>query len=212
MSSAIALVDVCGGNLRSVERALAAAGGRVVVTSDPDVVRKADKVVVPGQGAFGTFARAAKDARGLGDVLREVITRGTPFFGICLGMQVLFDESEEQGPMPGLGFIAGRVVRFRLADPHLKIPHIGWNSLRRTHEREPLLDGLGGEPYAYFDHSYFAAPADPGVVALACDYGGEFCAAVRKDNLFACQFHPEKSQRVGLTILRNFVRSSVEAA
>ncbi|HTJ45013.1 MAG TPA: imidazole glycerol phosphate synthase subunit HisH [Kofleriaceae bacterium] len=212
MSGSIALVDVCGGNLRSVVRALEAAGGSVVVTSDPEVVRKADKVVVPGQGAFGTFAAGARDARGLGEALREVIARGTPFFGICLGMQVLFDDSEEQGPIAGLGFIAGHVVKFRVNDPKLKVPHIGWNSITRSHDREPLLEGLGDEPYAYFDHSYYAVPSDPSVIALACDYGGTFCAAVRKDNLFACQFHPEKSQRVGLTILRNFVRSGVEKA
>jgi len=202
----IAVVDVCSGNLRSVERALAEVGGKPVVTSDPDVVRKADKVVVPGQGAFGEFARGAIE-RDLGAVLREVLAQGTPFFGICLGMQVLFEDSEEQGPVAGLGLVAGHVVKFRLADPSLKVPHIGWNSVRRTATaaNEPLLAGLAGEPYAYFDHSYFAAPADPAVIALECDYGGAFCAAMRKDNLFACQFHPEKSQRVGLTILRNFV-------
>jgi glutamine amidotransferase len=202
----IAVVDVCSGNLRSVERALAEVGGKPVVTSDPEVVRKADKVVVPGQGAFGEFARGAI-AKDLGTVLREVLARGTPFFGICLGMQVLFEDSEEQGPMAGLGLVAGHVVKFKLADPSLKVPHIGWNSVRRTASaaHEPLLAGLDGEPYAYFDHSYYAAPADPAVVALECDYGGAFCAAMRKDNLFACQFHPEKSQRVGLTILRNFV-------
>ncbi len=202
----IAVVDVCSGNLRSVEKALQHVGGEVLVTSDPDVVRKADKVVVPGQGAFGEFARGLIE-RNLEAVLREVIARGTPFLGICLGMQVLFETSEEQGPVRGLGLLGGAVVKFRFADPSLKVPHIGWNQVRRTAAAadEPLLAGLDGEPYAYFDHSYFAAPVDPGVVALACDYGGGFCAAVRKDNLFACQFHPEKSQQVGLTILRNFV-------
>jgi imidazole glycerol-phosphate synthase subunit HisH len=207
MSAAtIAVVDVCSGNLRSVERALAEVGGKPIVTSDPDVVRRADKVVVPGQGAFGPFARGAID-KNLGEVLREVLASGRPFFGICLGMQVLFDDSEEQADAAGLGLVAGHIVKFRLADPSLKVPHIGWNSVRRTAAaaHEPLLAGLPDEPYAYFDHSYYPAPADPGVVALECDYGGAFCAAVRKDNLFACQFHPEKSQRVGLTILRNFV-------
>jgi imidazole glycerol-phosphate synthase subunit HisH len=205
----IAVVDVCSGNLRSVERALAQVGGRPVVTRDPDVVRRADKVVVPGQGAFGEFARGARE-RGLGDALREVLARGTPFFGICLGMQVLFGDSEEQGPVAGLGLVPGHVVRFRLADPTLKVPHIGWNSVRRTAAaaHEPLLAGLPDEPYAYFDHSYYAVPDDPGVVALACDYGAPFCAAVRHDNLFACQFHPEKSQQIGLAILRNFVAAA----
>jgi glutamine amidotransferase len=208
----IAVVDVCSGNLRSVEKALASVGGDVIVTGDPEAVRKADKVVVPGQGAFGEFARGARDARGLGEVLREVIARGTPFFGICLGMQVLFDDSEEQGPVAGLGLIAGHVRRLRPSDAHCKVPHIGWNAVRATRADEPLLAGLPAEPYAYFDHSYAPVPADAGVVALVTDHGGEICAAVRKDNLFACQFHPEKSQRVGLTILRNFVRSGVEAA
>ncbi len=204
----IAVVDVCSGTLRSVEKALAHVGGDVIVTGDADVVRKADKVVVPGQGAFGEFAKAARDARGIGDALREVIARGTPFFGICLGMQVLFDDSEEQGPVAGLGLIAGHVVKLAPRDRALKIPHIGWNSITVAHESEPLLAGLGPEPYAYFDHSYVPVPADPRVIALACDYGGAFCAAVRQDNLFACQFHPEKSQRVGLTILRNFVEKA----
>jgi glutamine amidotransferase len=201
----IAVVDVCGGNLRSVEKALAHVGGSVVVTADPEIVRTADKVVVPGQGAFGEFARGARDGRGIGDALREVIARGTPFFGICLGMQVLFDDSEEQGPVAGLGLIGGHVVKISPLDRALKIPHIGWNAIVRASPEEPLLAGLGDQPYAYFDHSYVPVPGDPGVIALACDYGGAFCAAVRKDNLFACQFHPEKSQRVGLTILRNFV-------
>jgi imidazole glycerol-phosphate synthase subunit HisH len=206
MSATIAVVDVCSGNLRSVERAIAKAGGSPVVTSDPDVVRRADKVVVPGQGAFGPFARGARE-RDLRPVLQEVLGRGTPFFGICLGMQVLFEDSEEQPEVAGLGLVPGHVVKFRLADPALKVPHIGWNSVHRTAAaaREPMLNGLPAEPYAYFDHSYYPAPADPGVVALECDYGGAFCAAIRKDNLFACQFHPEKSQRVGITILRNFV-------
>ena len=204
--AAIAIVDVCSGNLRSVEKALQTVGGDVRVTADPDVVRKADKVVVPGQGAFGEFARGAVE-RALLPALRKVLGRGTPFFGICLGMQALFESSEEQGPVAGLGLVAGAVVKFRMSDPSLKVPHIGWNSIAPTarHAKDFMLDGLGDEPYAYFDHSYYAVPADDGVIALQCDYGGAFCAALRKDNLFACQFHPEKSQRVGLTILRNFV-------
>jgi glutamine amidotransferase len=202
----IAVVDVCSGNHRSVERAIAQAGGEVVVTRDADVVRRADKIVVPGQGAFGTFVRGLAE-RNLGPALREVIASGRPFLGICLGMQVLFDESEEQGPLPGLGVIAGRVERLRLADPRLKVPHIGWNQLV-VHRPEPMLAGLPAGAYAYFDHSYHVVPADPALVTVDADHGIRITAAIRKDNIFACQFHPEKSQQVGLQILRNFVERS----
>ncbi len=199
----IAVVDVCSGNLRSVERALAKAGGEVVVTRDAEVVRRADKIVVPGQGAFGMFMRGLV-ARGLGEAVREAITSGRPFLGICLGMQVLFDDSEEQGPCSGLGVVAGRVVRIVPTAPEIKVPHIGWN---RVVQRggEPLLAGVPDGAHVYFDHSYHAMPADPSLVALTSDHGIPITAAIRRDNLFACQFHPEKSQAVGLTILRNFV-------
>jgi imidazole glycerol-phosphate synthase subunit HisH len=199
----IAVVDVCSGNLRSVERALAQVGGDVVVTRDPDVVRRADKVVVPGQGAFGVFMRGLAE-RGLGDALREAIASGRPYLGICLGLQILFDDSEEQGPCAGLGVIAGRVVRLAPADPRLKVPHIGWNQIafRRP---DPLLAGIAEGAHLYFVHSYHAVPADPSLVTLDAEHGVRLTAAVRQDNLFACQFHPEKSQAVGLQLLRNFV-------
>jgi imidazole glycerol-phosphate synthase subunit HisH len=199
----IAVVDVCSGNLRSVERALAQVGGDVAVTRDPDVVRRADKIVVPGQGAFGVFMRGLGE-RGLGDALREAIASGRPYLGICLGLQILFDESEEQGPCAGLGVIAGRVVRLRPADPRLKVPHIGWNQIA-FHRRDPLLAGIAEGAHLYFVHSYHAVPADPSLVTLDAEHGVRLTAAVRQDNIFACQFHPEKSQAVGLQILRNFV-------
>jgi glutamine amidotransferase len=199
----IAVVDVCSGNLRSVERAIAQVGGDVVVTRDADAVRRADKVVVPGQGAFGVFMRGLVE-RGLGDALREAIASGRPYFGICLGMQVLFDESEEQGPCAGLGVIAGRVVRLRSTEPRIKVPHIGWNQLA-FHRSDPLLDGIAEGAYVYFDHSYHAEPSDPRLITLDAEHGTRLTAAVRRDNVFACQFHPEKSQKVGLQILRNFV-------
>jgi glutamine amidotransferase len=199
----IAVVDICSGNHRSVERAIAQAGGEVVVTREAEVVRRADKIVVPGQGAFGTFVRGLAE-RGLGPVLREVIASGRPVLGICLGMQVLFDESEEQGPLPGLGILAGRVERLRLTDPQLKVPHIGWNQLV-IHRPEPLLAGIAEGDYAYFDHSYHVVPADPALVTVTADHGIRITGAIRQGNIFACQFHPEKSQRVGLQILRNFV-------
>jgi glutamine amidotransferase len=199
----IAIVDVCSGNLRSVERALTRAGGDVAVTRDAQTVRRADKIVVPGQGAFGMFMRGLVE-RGLGDAIREAIASGRPFLGICLGMQVLFDSSEEQGPCAGLGVIPGRVVRIAPAAPHIKVPHIGWN--RVVHHRpDPMLAGVADGAHVYFDHSYHAVPDDPAVVALDSDHGIPITAAVRTGNVFACQFHPEKSQTVGLQILRNFV-------
>lgn len=202
----IAIVDVCHGNLRSVERALQKVGADVVVTRDPETVRRADKIVVPGQGAFGVFMRGLVE-RGLGDALREAIASGRPYLGICLGLQVLFDESEEQGPCAGLGVLRGRVVKLAPEDPRLKVPHMGWNRLRVTHDREPLLAGVPADAYVYFVHSFHAVPADRDLVALEADHGVPITAAIRKDNLFACQFHPEKSQRVGLQILRNFVEA-----
>jgi glutamine amidotransferase len=214
----IAVVDVCSGNLRSVEKALAHVGGRPTVTSDPDVIRRADQIVLPGQGAFGEFARGMAE-RHLEAPIREAITAGKPVLGICLGLQVLFESSEEQGSgehgngerVPGLGLLPGHVVKFRSAMVEggrtLKVPHIGWNQVTRTAlgADDPLLRGVPDDAYFYFVHSYHVAPSDPSVVALQCDYGGPFAAAVRRDNLFACQFHPEKSQQLGLTILRNFV-------
>jgi glutamine amidotransferase len=199
----IAIVDVCSGNLRSVERGIARAGGDVVVTRDADVVRRADKIVVPGQGAFGVFMHGLVE-RGLGDAVREAIASGRPFLGICLGMQVLFDSSEEQGPCPGLGVVPGRVVRIVPSEPHIKVPHIGWNRIAQQRS-DPMLDGVADGAHVYFDHSYHAVPDDPSLVALDADHGIRLTAAIRRDNIFACQFHPEKSQSVGIQMLRNFV-------
>jgi len=199
----IAVVDVCSGNLRSVERALAQVGGDVVVTRDAEVVRRADKIVVPGQGAFGVFMRGLVE-RGLDEAVRAAIAGGKPYLGICLGMQILFDESEEQGPCAGLGVIAGRVERLRPTDPRLKVPHIGWNQVVQ-HRSDPLLDGVAPGAYLYFVHSYHAVPTDRSLVTLDAEHGVRLTAAIRFGNVFACQFHPEKSQQVGLQILRNFV-------
>jgi glutamine amidotransferase len=203
----IAVVDSGYGNLRSVEKALEHVGGRARITADPDEVRRADMVVVPGQGAFRDCVDGLRE-RGLETALRESIARGLPVLGICLGLQVLFDESEEHGPCRGLGLLRGKVVRFRPSDHALKVPHMGWNSVRAPAARtatDPLLAGVPADAYVYFVHSYHVVPADASVVALECDYGGRFCAAIRKDNVFACQFHPEKSQTIGLAILQNFV-------
>jgi len=201
----IAIVDVCGGNLRSVQRALTEVGGDVVVTKDPDLVRRADKIVVPGQGAFGVFMRSLDD-RGLGESLREAIASGRPYLGICLGLQILFDSSEEQGPVAGLGVIPGEVVRLRPSVPGLKVPHMGWNQVIRAADHpEPMLDGVAEDAHVYFVHSFHAVPRDRTLITLQADHGLSVTAAIRKDHLFACQFHPEKSQAVGLRILRNFV-------
>ena len=198
----IAIVDVCSGNLRSVERALAHVGADVVVTRDPDTIRRADKIVVPGQGAFAVFMRGLEE-RGLGPVLREAIASGKPYLGICLGMQVLFEHSEE-GDVAGLGVLAGKVVKFRPTDPTLKVPHMGWN---RVAMKRPVA-GLSDGDHVYFVHSYHCAPADPSVIALEATHGVTFCAAIQSANLFACQFHPEKSQQVGLGLLKTFVEAS----
>nr|MBA3452374.1 imidazole glycerol phosphate synthase subunit HisH [Deltaproteobacteria bacterium] len=182
----IAIVDVCSGNLRSVERALAQVGGDVVVTRDPDVVRRADKIVVPGQGAFGVFMRGLLE-RGLGDALREAIASGRPYLGICLGMQILFDESEEQGPCAGLGVVAGHVIKLVPGDRALKIPHIGWNRCMQL-KPDPLLSGIDDGAHFYFTHSYHAVPTDPAVLALDAEHGIRITAAIRTNNVFACQF------------------------
>jgi glutamine amidotransferase len=204
----IAIVDTGSGNLRSVAKALAHVGGAPTITSDPELVRRADRVVVPGQGAFGAFVRGMHD-RGLEDALREVIAGGRPFLGICLGLQVLFDESEEQGPVPGLGVLPGRVLRFRPASAAHKVPHMGWNQVRRAGAgSDPLLAGIPDGTWFYFVHAYYAAPGRPADVALTCEYEVSFAAAVRRDNVFACQFHPEKSQAAGLRLLANFVEAA----
>jgi glutamine amidotransferase len=217
--SRVAIVDVCSGNLRSVERALAAAGAETFVTRDPEDLRHADKLVIPGQGALGTFARGMVE-RGLEPALREQLASGKPMLGICLGLQVLFEHGEEQGGVPGLGVLGGSVVKFAAgacsgygdAEHHedqapIKVPHIGWNQIEVPAgvARDPMLEGVPDGAYVYFVHSYYVVPKDRGIVAVETEYGGKFCSAVRKDNLFACQFHPEKSQRVGQVILRNFV-------
>jgi len=199
----VAVVDGGTGNLRSVENALTHVGARAIVTSDPDLVRRADKVVVPGQGAFRDCMRGLTE-KGLDQAVREIVTAGKPYLGICLGLQILFEESEEHGPCAGLGILPGKVVRFRDLAAGMKIPHMGWNQVRVARD-EWLWRGNADGAHAYFVHSYHAVPADASLTALTSDYGGTICAAVRRDNLFACQFHPEKSQKVGLTLLANFV-------
>ncbi|MCA1686899.1 MAG: imidazole glycerol phosphate synthase subunit HisH [Planctomycetia bacterium] len=199
----IAIIDYGMGNLRSVQKAIEAVGEAAEVTSDPDRVRSAGKVILPGVGAFADAAAELKRT-GLGDAFCDAVKSGRPCLGVCLGLQLLFEFSEEDGVHRGLGLLSGRVVRFQPA-PGLKIPHMGWNTLRVL-KPAPLLEGLGESPSVYFVHSYRAAPGDPEDVAAEADHPGPFPAMVWRDNLMACQFHPEKSQKVGLTMYANFAR------
>jgi glutamine amidotransferase len=203
------VVDIGLGNLRSVARALETAGdGRVEVTRsrDPDVVRRADRVVVPGQGGFGACATPLQG--GLAEALREAVTRGAPYLGICLGLQVLFESSEESPGVPGLGWFRGEVKRLAQV-PGLKIPHMGWNQLDFENGGHPHLTHAGGPgTWFYFVHSYHAVPADPALRLASVSYGpNTVTAAVARDNVFATQFHPEKSQAAGLALLKSFLRS-----
>lgn len=206
----IAIVDYGAGNLRSVEKALIRAGGEgVVVTGDPAVVATADRVVLPGDGAFPDCRRALGASSGLGEALDEAVTaRGRPFLGICIGMQLLASEGEEHEPTEGLGWIPGRVVRIEPGEAGLKVPHMGWNTLR-AHRPHVLTAGLDLGPHglhAYFLHAYHLVPDDPADVVAAADYGGAVTALVARGNVAGAQFHPEKSQRLGLELLANFVR------
>jgi len=202
----IAVVDYGMGNLRSVAKAIERVGGKPEITCDPLVVKRAEKVILPGVGAFGD---AMKNLRSLGldDAVKSSIRAGKPFLGVCLGLQLLFESSDENGPHEGLGVIAGNVVRFKgdAARADLKIPHIGWNSVEFV-KSAPLFAGVPSGAYFYFVHSYFGAPRDRSVVAGETDYLCRFASAVWRDNVFACQFHPEKSQNRGLRVYENFAR------
>jgi glutamine amidotransferase len=196
----VALVDYGAGNLRSVENALREVGAAVLVTRDPDVVRRADRVVVPGQGSMPVCAEAMRKS-GVEAALREQVARGAPVLGICVGLQILFESGEEAGGAKGLGLVPG-VIR-RLPDG-VKLPNIGWCRLRSAGQSlHPLFAPMDGA-WAYFAHS-FAAPAEAPGVQLVTDHGITYCAALAQGNLFAVQFHPEKSQRVGLGLLQRFV-------
>ena len=201
----IVVADLGSGNLRSVEKALTTVGAEAVVSADPDLLARADKLVVPGQGAFGACAAALDhDGGAVRQAVRAFIDSGRPFFGICIGMQLLFERSDENPEALGFGILPGRVRRF-VDRPGLKIPHMGWNQTRRG----PAAGaGVADGAFFYFVHSYYADPARAEDVALATDHGATFCAAVARDNVFACQFHPEKSQAAGLAILRAFVTAT----
>ena len=196
----LAIIDTGIGNLRSVQKAFEFVGAAPVITDDPAVVAAAEAVVLPGVGAFGDSIDGLR-ARGLEPAVCDAIRRGVPFFGICVGMQLLFEESEEMGLHRGLGVLPGRLVRF---PDTLTVPHMGWNQIepRRSH---PLLDGVPAGAFAYFAHSYRVVTSDESIVVAATDYGSLFPSIVARANVCAIQFHPEKSQQVGLRILRNFV-------
>ncbi|MCP4418251.1 MAG: imidazole glycerol phosphate synthase subunit HisH [Chloroflexi bacterium] len=224
----ITMIDYGASNIRSAQKAFEHIGADVQLTDDPEVVRRADKLVLPGVGAFGS-GMAGLQRHNLPQAIHEAVQRGVPFLGICVGMQLMFDEGHEMGIHAGLGLMAGKVVRFpekwlivngkllmvNEADPmlmgnaspeKLKVPHMGWNQLEIAWEH-PLLSGVEMGDYAYFVHSYYCDPMEETAVLAWTDYGFPFASVVAKDNIYGLQFHPEKSQSVGLQILQNFVEN-----
>lgn len=203
----IAIIDYDAGNVKSVEKALQFLGEEVIITRDKEQILSADKVVLPGVGAFGD-AMEKLHGYGLVDVIKEVVAKKTPFIGICLGLQLLFDSSEESPGVSGLGILPGKIVRIPEKDK-LKVPHIGWNSLTYPNKGR-LYQGIEEDSYVYFVHSYYLQAEDPSIVVAQTQYGVDIQASVEKDNVFACQFHPEKSSSVGMTILKNFINIGKE--
>lgn len=199
----IVIVDYGAGNLRSVARAVAYLGYEPTITGDPEVMLQADAVIVPGQGAAGECVRCLHD-RGLVAAMKEYLATGRPFLGVCLGLQVLFDTTEEGGLQPCLGIVPGTVKRL---PPGLKVPHMGWNQLHAT-RAHPVLDGVPDNSNFYFVHSYYVEPADPALVLGETDYGVRFCSMIATENIIATQFHPEKSGKIGLRIYDNFLRTA----
>ena len=197
----IAIIDYDAGNIKSVEKALKTLGQDVVITRDADVILSADKVILPGVGAFGDAMGKLHDY-GLVEVIHKVVEKKTPFLGICLGLQLMFESSEETPGVEGLSILKGKIVKIP-ENGELKIPHMGWNSLHfQNHGR--LFANLSQDSYVYFVHSYYLQAEDESIVKATTEYSTCIHASVEKDNVFACQFHPEKSSEVGLTILKNF--------
>ena len=203
----VAIIDYGVGNLRSVEKAFAAAGAVAVVSGDEHVLRAAEALVLPGVGAFGACAGALRE-RGFDTLVLERAAEGVPLLGVCVGMQLLFEESEEFGRSEGLGLLKGRVRRF---GGHSRVPHVGWNQVKvkRAH---PLFAGVADEAYFYFVHSYYCETADPEDAIGETGYGVAFASVVARGNVCGVQFHPEKSQTAGLTLLRNFAESTRAAS
>lgn len=198
----IAIIDYGMGNLRSVQKAFEKVGHEAVVTSDARRVLAAKAVVLPGVGAFSDCMKNLQEY-GLVEAVYKSIESGRPFLGICLGLQLLFTESEEFGLHKGLDIIKGRVVRFPNLIPKLKVPHMGWNTIK-IGRKPPILEDIKDGTFVYFVHSYYVVPAEEGVIATATEYGVSFASMIWKDNIYATQFHPEKSQEVGLRILKRF--------
>ncbi len=197
----IAIIDYGMGNLRSVQKGFERVGHTAIITNDPDQIARAEKIVLPGVGAFEDAIAELRRRELVGPIL-SAIDSGRPFLGICLGLQLLFDVSYENGRHEGLGVLRGEVVRFELPREY-SVPHMGWNQLRIVRRAPALADVRDGD-HVYFVHSYYVVPTDANVIAAETDYGVPFCAAVWRDNVFATQFHPEKSQAIGLAMLKNF--------
>lgn len=198
----IGIIDYGAGNIKSVEKALIMLGEKPVVSSEPETILKADKVILPGVGSFGS-AMENLNRLGMSDAIREAAHRGTPFLGICLGLQLLFESSEESEGVDGLSVLKGKIVKIPAKDG-LKIPHMGWNSLKVS-KNSRILGHLQDDPYVYFVHSYYLQAEDEKIVSATTEYGVTIHAAVESDNVFATQFHPEKSSDTGLSILRKFL-------
>ena len=198
----IAIIDYDAGNIRSVEKAVVSLGKEVCITRDPETILSAEKVILPGVGSFGDAMDKLR-RYGLKEVILKVVEKNTPFLGICLGLQLLFEKSEESPGVKGLSILEGEILRIPDGD-QLKIPHIGWNSLDFPREGR-LFRGVEEQSYVYFVHSYYLSAKDKGIVTATTEYGTHIEASVEKGNVFACQFHPEKSSEVGLKILKNFV-------
>ena len=204
MNKEIVLIDAGTGNLRSVQKALEAVGANVLRTDDPRKVVSGGRVVLPGVGAFGDCMSGLR-ARGLEEAVNDTVQRGVPLLGICVGMQALFEVGEEMGEHKGMGLLQGKVVKF--ADSlSVKIPHTGWNQLEAKNDKR-LFDQVNGGAYVYFNHSYYCQPWNSSDVIATTDYGINFACAVQRENIFGVQFHPEKSQAVGLKILKNFLEA-----
>jgi imidazole glycerol-phosphate synthase subunit HisH len=197
----IAIIDYEMGNLRRVQKAFERVGHQAMITSDPAVLFDAQKVVLPGVGAFRDAIAALRE-RKLVEPIRAAISRGKPFLGICLGLQMLFEKSYEDGEYEGLGVIPGEVVRFNLPAEY-KVPHMGWNQLN-FRQRSPVFNDIEDSAHFYFVHSYYVVPREASVTATETEYGQPFCSSIWRDNLYAVQFHPEKSQSAGLRLLKNF--------
>ena len=201
----VAIIDYDAGNIKSVEKALHYLGEEAVITRDRDTILGADRVILPGVGAFGDAMEKLRTYE-LDKVIQEVVAQNTPFLGICLGLQLLFESSEESEGVEGLGILKGKVVRLP-EESDLKIPHIGWNSLKYPNPGR-LFTGIAEDSYVYFVHSYYLQAKDPSIVTATTEYGTLIHASVEQGNVFACQFHPENSSEVGMQILKNFLTIS----